>query len=94
MSTNTADLINYHPKTPIRKIEDYADILYATRPHVKSPMPVTSRAAQFSPYAALVGHKDIITTEESIASQKDNLDQEIVVEPDYDHLESYDDESN
>lgn len=82
MSTNTADLTNYHPKTPSRKIEDYADILHSKRPRTKNPIPIASRAAQFSPYAALVGHKDIIETDESIANEKINLDQEIII--DYD----------
>lgn len=94
MSTNTANLTNYHPKTPTRKIEDYADIMHIARPHAENPMPISNRAAQFSPYAALVGHKDIIAADETIADQKINLDHEVIIEPDYDHLESYDDESN
>lgn len=80
MSTNTADMTNYHPKTPARKIEDYADILHAERPHTKNPMSIANRAAQFSPYAALVGHKDIIKTDESIANEKIDLDREIILE--------------
>lgn len=89
MSTNTASLTNYHPKIPTRKTADYADILYAERPHAENPMPIASRAAQFSPYAALVGHKDIISADESIANEKINLDQEIIVEPEYNDLENY-----
>lgn len=81
MSTNTADLINYHPKTPIRKIEDYADILYATRPHVKSPMPVTSRAAQFSPMLPLLDiktslqPKNPMPVKKTISIKKSSLNQ-------------------
>lgn len=82
MSTNTADLTNYHPHVPSRQIADYADILHAERPHAKSPMSIANRAAQFSPYAALVGHKDIIQTDEALASEKIDLDQEITI--DYD----------
>lgn len=82
MSTNTANLTHYHPKTPERKIEDYADILHAKRPRAKNPMPIANRAAQFSPYAALVGHKDIITADENLAEQKIDLNQDITI--DYD----------
>lgn len=80
MSTNTADMTHYHPKTPARKIEDYTDILHAERPRAKTPMSVANRAAQFSPYAALTGHKDIIQADESIANEKIDLDQEIVID--------------
>lgn len=82
MSANTADLTNFHPQAPSRHIKDYADILYAKRPRAQAPMPITNRAAQFSPYAALVGHKDIIQTDEALASKKNDLDQEITI--DYD----------
>ena len=90
MSTNTADMTNYHPKTPSRKIKDYADILHAERPHAKTPMPIENRAAQFSPYAALTGHKDIIHADESIANEKINLDQEITIEFEPDDLGNHD----
>ncbi len=82
MSTNTADLTNYHPDVPTRTIADYVDILHAKRPRAEKPMSIENRAAQFSPYAALVGHKDIIEADESIADQKIDLDQEITI--DYD----------
>lgn len=82
MSTNTANLTHYHSKTPVRKIEDYADILHTTRPRAKQPMTIANRAAQFSPYAALVGHKDIITADETIANGKTNLDCDITIEYD------------
>ncbi len=82
MSTNTANLTNYHPKTPQRHSKDYVDIINAKRPHATNPMPIKNRAAQFSPYAALVGHKDIIQDDEIIANQKINIEQDIVI--DYD----------
>lgn len=82
MSTNTADLTNYHPRVPARQITDYADILHTKRPRAESPMPIANRAAQFSPYAALVGHKDIIQADENLASERIDLDQEITI--DYD----------
>lgn len=90
MSTNTANLTNYHPRVPRRQIEDYTDILHAERPRAENPMPIASRAAQFSPYAALVGHKDIIQADESLANGKIDIGQEIIIEPEYDNLENYD----
>lgn len=41
-----------------------------------------ARAAQFAPYAALVGHKDIITRSETTANAKTDLDREITIIPD------------
>lgn len=79
MSTNTADLTNYHSSSPMRKPEDYSDILHHKRPHAQNPMSIQERAAQFSPYAALVGHKDIIADDEVTASQKTNIDDDITV---------------
>lgn len=39
----------------------YDDILHLPRPQSKRPpMPVADRAAQFAPFAALVGHKDVV----------------------------------
>lgn len=43
-----------------------------------------SRAAQFAPYAALVGHRDIIANEENLAATKTNLDRDITIELDPD----------
>lgn len=82
MSTNTASLTNYHPKTPQRKPKDYADIINCQRPLAPHPMSIEARAAQFAPYAALVGHKDIISTDEQLAATKTDLDHEITIEPD------------
>lgn len=58
---------------------DYSDIIALPR-HVSkkhAPMSVNNRAAQFAPYAALAGHKDIITHNENTAAQRTNLDAEI-----------------
>jgi len=38
----------------------YPDIIDAERPHAIKPMPMLSRAAQFSPFAALTGYDDLI----------------------------------
>lgn len=50
---------------------NYSDLINLPR-HVSTkhpPMSIDSRAAQFAPYAALVGHKEIITQNEKIASE-------------------------
>lgn len=80
MSTNTANLTNYHPDSPSRQIEEYLDILHHERPRAPHPMSLEARAAQFSPYAALVGHKDIISADENLAQNKTNLDHEIILD--------------
>lgn len=71
MSTNTANLANFHPQTPKRKLEDYNDII--NLPHHQSkthpPMSLENRAAQFAPYAALAGHRDIVNKDETAAEQ-------------------------
>lgn len=45
----------------------YADIIDYKRPIIANhpPMSRDNRAAQFAPYAALVGHKEIIASEEN-----------------------------
>lgn len=63
---------------------NYSDVIALPR-HVSRkhpPMDVNSRAAQFAPYAALVGHKDIIADNESLAAQKTNLDDKTSFIPD------------
>lgn len=50
---------------------DYSDLINLPR-HVSTkhqPMSIDSRAAQFAPYAALVGHKEIIAQNEKLASE-------------------------
>lgn len=70
-------------KTPTN-IDDYTDIINLPRPISKTHprMDKKSRAAQFAPYAALVGHRDIIASEEDVAVTKDNIDCEIITELD------------
>ena len=65
-------------------MNDYSDIINSPRPinHTKTPMSIEARAAQFSPYAALVGHKDIIANDEDIATEKIDIDREITIEYD------------
>lgn len=65
-------------KTP----NDYSDIINSPRPtnHAKTPLSVEARAAQFSPYATLSGHKDIVNANEDLASHKINIDREITIE--------------
>ncbi len=58
---------------------DYSDIIMLPR-HISKKHPLMSlnnRAAQFAPYAALVGHKDIVARNENVAAQKTDLDEEI-----------------
>lgn len=90
MSTNTADMTNYHPHTPVRKLEDYTDIIHCKRPRAPNPMDIEARATQFAPYAALVGHKDIVENDEVIASSKNDVDHDIIIEYDKTNEENYD----
>jgi hypothetical protein len=62
---------------------DYSDIINLPR-HISkkhSPMNTNNRAAQFAPYAALVGHKEIIAQNENLAAQKTNISREIDIIP-------------
>lgn len=56
----------------------YNDILYL--PHHAStrhpPMPMSDRAAQFSPFAALTGHSDAIQETERLTGEKVELSEE------------------
>lgn len=63
--------------------KDYSDLTHLPR-HISAkhqPMSIDSRAAQFAPYAALVGHKDIIAQNEDHASIKTDLDHTIELIP-------------
>lgn len=64
--------------------EKYADIINLPRPVSKThpPMSQAARAAQFAPYAALVGHRDIVAQNEATAQQQTDLDHEITFIPD------------
>ena len=74
------------PNHTPRSLNDYSDIINLPRPISKTRprMDRNSRAAQFAPYAALVGHRDIITNEENLAATKTNLDRDITIELDPD----------
>lgn len=78
--------------------DDYSDIIHLPRPVSKTHprMDQKSRAAQFAPYAALVGHRDLISAEENLATDLTDPDHTITTEPDPDFLadqELYPDES-
>lgn len=65
---------------------NYDDII--NLPHHVSkthpPMSREARAAQFAPYAALTGHRDIIQNNENVANDKIDLDHEFTLELDED----------
>lgn len=64
--------------------QDYDDIIHLSRPIIPGhpPMSRSARAAQFSPYAALVGHKDLITQTETTTLTQGDPDHIII--PDFD----------
>lgn len=82
-------------RTP-RSLDDYSDIINLPRPISKTRprMDRNSRAAQFAPYAALVGHRDIIANEENLAATKTNLDRDITIELDPDQNPDFNSEFN
>ena len=67
-------------------MNDYSDIIHLSRPAIKNrpPMSRDLRAAQFAPYAALVGHKEIIQNTEA---ENTFLEPEII--PDFDESTEY-----
>ena len=61
-----------------KNINDYDDIINLPR-HVSKrhpPMPVTERAAQFSPFAALTGFEDAIKESGRLTDQRMELDED------------------
>ena len=63
----------------------YKEILYLTRPVSKThpQMPISDRAAQFAPFAALTGHSDLIRKtqrihEESFENSSCNEDENYI----------------
>ena len=60
----------------------YDDIIDLPRPVSKThpPLSIEARAAQFSPYAALVGHNALVAVEETLAEQKIDLDHDFELE--------------
>ena len=66
----------------------YDDIINLPR-HVSAkhpPMDPNDRAAQFAPFAALVGHKENIMDSESLAADQVDLDHDFQI--DYDETEN------
>ena len=60
-----------------RKTEDYTDILYHAH-HVSArhtPMPLSDRAAQFSPFAALTGYGEAVEETARFVGEKRELDE-------------------
>jgi hypothetical protein len=60
-----------------RSIEDYKELLYLPH-HVssnKAPMPISKRAAQFSPFSAVVGHEVAVKEAARYTSKKKTLDE-------------------
>lgn len=62
--------------------DDYSDIIHLPRPVSKTRprMSKSARAAQFAPYAALVGHRDLIKDTEEEKSR--DLDELIILNDD------------
>jgi len=58
-----------------RKIEDYADIINVPRPEpqVFMRMPMHKRAAQFAPFAALVGYDKMV--DNTAQKHEDDIEQ-------------------
>lgn len=74
MSTNSAGFSCFKPKTISRSIDDYADILNTKRPMTTAtPMNISDRAAQFAPFAAPTGHKELIGTAETAQTTDNSL---------------------
>lgn len=67
----------------------YANIIHHDRPvsPQHKPMSRESRAAQFSPYAALVGHKDLITANETNFLLQEDPEHIIVLDEDLDQTQ-------
>lgn len=57
--------------------KDFSDIIHMERPQSKHPkMSIYDRSAQFSPFAALVGHEDAIQETARLTEKKRILDNE------------------
>ena len=55
--------------------DNYDDMIHMTRPQFDDfpPMPMSDRAAQFSPFAALVGYGDAVAETARVTDSKDEL---------------------
>ena len=62
----------------------YDDIIHLKRPHYEEypPMPVEDRAAQFSPFAAVVGYGDAVAETSRVTDDMIELDADAVYEID------------
>lgn len=62
----------------------YQDIINLQRPVSKKHprMSIDARAAQFAPYAAQVGHQELIHAREHQADQATDPDREVILEDD------------
>lgn len=61
----------------MNELHDYTDILHMEHPVSKKhpPMPRENRAAQFAPFAALTGHKEMVEETQRLTEQKRCLDE-------------------
>ena len=62
----------------MKETHRYDDILYRERPEprTRKRMPICDRAAQFSPFAALVGYEDAVEETARLTDQKIELTEE------------------
>jgi hypothetical protein len=62
----------------MKETHEYDDIIHLSRPEPKKhpPMPPLDRAAQFSPFAALVGHDDAIHETARLTERQIELDED------------------
>ena len=66
-------------------MRDYSDIINLPRPvsKTKAPMPLEDRAAQFSPFAALDGHRNAIDETARYTEEKIILSEDAIAELDF-----------
>ena len=62
--------------------DNYDDIKHLTRPQYDDlpPMPMSDRAAQFSPFAALVGYDDAVAETARLTDSRDELTEDEITE--------------
>lgn len=62
--------------------DNYDDIKHLTRPQYDDlhPMPMSDRAAQFSPFAALVGYDDAVAETARLTDSRDELTEDEISE--------------
>lgn len=59
-------------------MRDYNDIINSSRPQYTDlpPMPISDRAAQFSPFAALVGYEDAVAETARLTDSRREMEQD------------------